>query len=316
MIASNSYLQRLTAELHRKAENIPPSKLAKHKSFILSRQQKDGGFCGRDLGGDLYYTGFALRSLAIMGALEPQICDRVAVFLKSQMHSKTSLLDFFSLIYSAVLVSVGGGPDVFEAHGDWTISVKEFLSGLRRPDGGFAKNPQSQESSTYMTFLALLCHQLIGNNPADLHLLESFVMSRSREDGGFVEYSPMRKSGTNPTAAGYGVLMAISKKELVQDIASKGKAFFTGMLGEEGGFKANSRIPFCDVLSTFTSLWSLSDLKGLDLINLEKVKSYLNITELPDGGFRGGSWDAGADVEYTFYGLGALALVHGMGANS
>jgi geranylgeranyl transferase type-2 subunit beta len=60
----------------------------------------------------------------------------------------------------------------------------------------------------------------------------------------------------------------------------------------------------------------LSDLKGLGLINLEKVKSYLNSTELPDGGFRGGSWDAGADVEYTFYGLGALALVHGMGANS
>ena len=28
-----------------------------------------------------------------------------------------------------------------------------------------------------------------------------------------------------------------------------------------------------------------------------------------DGGFRGGVWDTDADVEYTFYGLGCLALL-------
>jgi geranylgeranyl transferase type-2 subunit beta len=29
----------------------------------------------------------------------------------------------------------------------------------------------------------------------------------------------------------------------------------------------------------------------------------------PDGGFHGGAWDGGFDVEYTFYGLGAMALL-------
>ena len=28
-----------------------------------------------------------------------------------------------------------------------------------------------------------------------------------------------------------------------------------------------------------------------------------------DGGFRGAAWDDGHDVEYTFYGLGSLALL-------
>jgi hypothetical protein len=37
----------------------------------------------------------------------------------------------------------------------------------------------------------------------------------------------------------------------------------------------------------------------------------LEVTALATGGFRAGVWDAGDDVEYTFYGLGLLALVHG-----
>ena len=32
--------------------------------------------------------------------------------------------------------------------------------------------------------------------------------------------------------------------------------------------------------------------------------------EFPTGGFRAATWDAQADVEYTFYGLGLVALLH------
>jgi geranylgeranyl transferase type-2 subunit beta len=38
------------------------------------------------------------------------------------------------------------------------------------------------------------------------------------------------------------------------------------------------------------------------------VKSYAEECERPIGGFRGGLWDEATDVEYTFYGLGTLAL--------
>lgn len=313
MIGAGNYLQRLTTTLHEKACHIEPAIRNRHISFIMSQQEKDGGFHGRDGGSDLYYTGFALRSLAILGGLNPPVCESVARFLRNQLQSQTSLLDFFSLVYGAILVSVGGGPDVFEDSGDWPTSVRSFLGSLRRPDGGFTKNPQSSESSTYMSFLALLCHQLLAGNPPEVEALKSFVLSRQRPDGGFVEYGPMRKSGTNPTAAGFGILRALSKDNLDADLADRGRAFFLGMLGEEGGFKANGRIPFSDVLSTFTSLWSLEDMGGVTNVPLDRVKAFLDNVALPGGGFRGGSWDAGADVEYTFYGLGSLALIYGTG---
>ena len=43
-------------------------------------------------------------------------------------------------------------------------------------------------------------------------------------------------------------------------------------------------------------------------MDLAAVREYAESVELPTGGFRGGLWDDAADVEYTFYGLGTLAL--------
>jgi len=37
--------------------------------------------------------------------------------------------------------------------------------------------------------------------------------------------------------------------------------------------------------------------------------AYALSLQAPTGGFRGGAWDNGTDVEYTFYGLGTLALL-------
>ena len=38
------------------------------------------------------------------------------------------------------------------------------------------------------------------------------------------------------------------------------------------------------------------------------IRDYAESCERPIGGFRGGLWDEQVDVEYTFYGLGTLAL--------
>ena len=35
---------------------------------------------------------------------------------------------------------------------------------------------------------------------------------------------------------------------------------------------------------------------------------YAEALQAADGGFRGGLWDDGRDVEYTFYGIGVLGL--------
>ena len=78
---------------------------------------------------------------------------------------------------------------------------------------------------------------------------------------------------------------------------------------DEGGFRANTRIPTADVLSTFTGLLTLGDLQALHEIDVAAARRYVQSMELPSGGFLGGIWDEATDVEYTFYGLGGLALL-------
>jgi geranylgeranyl transferase type-2 subunit beta len=78
---------------------------------------------------------------------------------------------------------------------------------------------------------------------------------------------------------------------------------------EEGGFQANTRIPMADLLSTFTAVVTLSDLGELASANVPAIVRYVQSMEIASGGFHGFEFDQGDDVEYTFYGLGCLALL-------
>jgi geranylgeranyl transferase type-2 subunit beta len=73
--------------------------------------------------------------------------------------------------------------------------------------------------------------------------------------------------------------------------------------------RANARAPLADLLSTFTGTWTLAQLGALERIDTEAVLAYAQSLEAAEGGFRGGLWDERTDVEYTFYGLGILALL-------
>jgi geranylgeranyl transferase type-2 subunit beta len=87
--------------------------------------------------------------------------------------------------------------------------------------------------------------------------------------------------------------------------------FLAEMPTDEGGLRANGRVPLADLLSTFTGSWTLSELGALDRLDAAKVLNYVDEVEHPPGGFHGGLWDEGYDVEYTFYGLGTWALFEG-----
>ncbi|MEZ6104587.1 MAG: hypothetical protein R3B96_00350 [Pirellulaceae bacterium] len=78
---------------------------------------------------------------------------------------------------------------------------------------------------------------------------------------------------------------------------------------DEGGLTANTRIPIADVLSTFTGLVTLTDLGARDEVDLAAIARFVAELESPDGGFRAALWDDRYDVEYSFYGLGTLALL-------
>jgi geranylgeranyl transferase type-2 subunit beta len=302
------YLTRLTNRLLEGVERLPAEVRERNTAYLLESQNADGGFSGREGGSDLYYTGFALRSLALLQALNPEVCGKAASYLRTRMSGSASVVDFFSLVVSCYLVPIGGGPDVLaDAASNWRDRVARTLESFRTPDGGYGKSPGSPHGSTYTSFLVTLCLQLLDRPIPEPDKLGAFVRSRRRSDGGYVEISAMKRSGTNPTAAGIGILSILGA---LDDEAIVGTADFLAALPSpyEGGLRANDRIPAADLLSTFTGSWTLDQLGAADKLDWNAVRCYAEECERPIGGFRGGLWDEDTDVEYTFYGLGTLAL--------
>jgi geranylgeranyl transferase type-2 subunit beta len=311
---TTSYLIELALQLADGLSRLPPGDRDRQVAYLQRVQNDDGGFSGREGGSDLYYTGFGLRGLAVLGALSPERCTRAAGFLRERLTGQASVVDFFSLLYAAALVQLGGGPDVFADRPGWEERVAAVLETFRTPDGGYARAAGNASGSTYHTFLVGLCYQLLGRPFPQAAEVVRFIRARRREDGGFVEIAPMRRSGTNPTAAAVGVL------ELVGDEGKSGPALSTdvrdsvvqllaAIVSPEGGLRANGRAPLADLLSTFTGLWTLQRLGSLDRVDAAAALRYVWQLALPGGGFRGGLWDAHTDVEYTFYGLGCLGLL-------
>jgi len=303
-----SYLEDITLRLAHGIAALPEATRARHAEFLKAQQRDDGGFAGREGPSDLYYTGFALRGLGMTGELHGPLAERAAAFLKGKLSSEAPIIDFLSLVYGAMLLETSAGIDIFaDSHPQWREQVSTALERYRRPDGGYAKTAEGQSSSTYNTFLFVICNQLIGRPIVDPELLVEFVKSRRRDDGGFVEIGPMTKSGTNPSAAAAALLRILdgydeaTRENLID--------YLIDNQTDEGGFRANTRIPVADVLSTFTAVLTLADLGMLDEIDKAAARRYVESMELPDGGFLGGIWDSATDCEYTFYGLGALALL-------
>jgi geranylgeranyl transferase type-2 subunit beta len=304
------YLERLTVRLLEGIQRQPPAWRQRHASFLRHWQNPDGGFPGREGGSDLYYTGFALRGLAILDALDENVCARAASFLRHSLAHEASVVDFFSLLYAHQLVQLGGAVNVLAGSpADWPQRVAALLETFRTADGGYAKTPGGASGSTYHTFLVALCYQLLGQDLPQADSAVQFVRSRRREDGGFVEIAPMRRSGTNPTAAAVALLHMVPRAAPTPEESAGVVAFLAEMPSFEGGLRANGRAPLADLLSTFTGVLTLQQLGGGDRIDSGALLEYVQSLELPDGGFHGGVWDQATDVEYTFYGLGAMALL-------
>jgi geranylgeranyl transferase type-2 subunit beta len=307
-MANANYLLGLANRLADGLARWPEEFRGRHIAYLRAAQNPDGGFSGREGGSDLYYTGFGLRGLAVLRAITPDICERAASFLRHSLTQQASVVDFFSLLYAALLVELSGIEVLSGAPTDWPDRVAATLEIFRTADGGYAKSAGSASGSTYHGFLVGLCYQLLGRDVPRPDELVRFIHARQREDGGFVEIAPMRRGGTNPTAGAIGALQLIGDG-LTEDIRESVIEFLARMPGMEGGLRANDRAPLSDLLSTFTGAWTLAQLGALDRLDTTEVRDFALSLEQPGGGFRGGVWDDRADVEYTFYGLGVLALL-------
>jgi geranylgeranyl transferase type-2 subunit beta len=302
------YLAELTVRLSAGLAALPEGTRARHAGYLLAAQRLDGGFAGREGDSDLYYTGFALRGLAVLGELTGPPAQRAAGFLRGRLTGRESVVDFLSLIYGAKLLESAAGIDIFAgAPSHWPDAVATALETLRRPDGGYAKGPEGQASSTYHTFLVLLCLELIEREVPSPHEIVGFLLSQRAEEGGFREIRASKRAGTNPTAAAMAALRMLGA--LDEALREQTTDFLCEMQTDEGGLRANTRIPIADLLSTFTGSLTLLDMGMLGEIDAPAARRYARSLELSGGGFHGAAWDLACDVEYTFYGLGCLALL-------
>lgn len=303
------WIQELTVRLSTGLGNVAEEIRDRHAKWILSQQQPDGGFAGRMGGSDLYYTTFGLRSLSILGELYGPPAERAAGFLRGQMTQPQTVVDFFSLLMAAKLVEAAAGIDVFaEADPQSNRRIAEFLESLQRDDGGFAKAPEGAAGSTYNTFLVLLVSQLIDHTPSRPDDIVRFLDSQANlEEGGWREIRASKRAGTNPTAAAVGSLQILGHPESIDRELTLD--FLCEMQTDEGGLRANTRIPIADLLSSFTGALTLENLDAANEIDRAALAKFVNYLQSPDGGFLAAVWDEARDVEYTFYGLGCLALL-------
>ncbi len=303
------YLFKLADRVANGLTKLDVKRLEAHRRFLLTQQMPDGGFRGREGDSDLYYTGFAVRALAISGGVEENERDAISSYLTLHDPLQLGVIDLLSWLYSALVVQAAGGDDLLAGPPeDFVAQIQQQLESTRVADGGYAKSTEGSAGSTYHSFMVSLTYELIGQEVPRPNRLIQFLYDRQRDDGGFVEIAPMKRSGTNPTAAAVALLNKLNGMD--DDIADDVQGFLTDVVSDEGGFQANTRIPFADGLSTFTGLLTGQDVGGRDIIKPDRVLQWLQSQiELPTGGFRGASWDQQADAEYTFYGLGILGLL-------
>ncbi len=309
---NNTYLPDLTLRLAQGVSQLPEEFRARQAKYLLAAQKADGGFGGREGPSDLYYTGFALRSLTILGELYGDVAAKAASFLASRMSGQEAIVDFLSLVYGGMLIDNAAGINIFaNSPPMWRDAVAGALENLRREDGGYAKGSTGAASSTYHTFLVMLCLQLIERESSHPEKLVAFLRSQQHEEGGFLEIRAGKRAGTNPTAAAIGslkILGALDENTRLNTID-----FLMEMVTDEGGLRANTRIPIADLLSTFTGLLTLQDLEGAGELNLKNVRMFVTSLARDEGGFHAATWDNAHDVEYSFYGLGCAALLENAG---
>jgi geranylgeranyl transferase type-2 subunit beta len=303
------YLFQLADRISRGLRELAPERIAKHREFVINQQTEAGGFRGREGDADLYYTGFAVRALAVSGGMDVDCRDQVSRYLSAIDPLPLGVIDLLSWLYSALVIQASGGTDLLlNKPSDFVECIVNRIESRRTTDGGYAKAAEGVLGSTYQSFMVALTYESLGRKMLRRNAMVQFLYDRQREDGGFVEIAPMKRSGTNPTAAAVALLTQLDAME--EDIADDVIGFLTEVISPEGGFQANTRIPFADGLSTFTGLLTAHDLGRRDVIPPDKILNWVTTSlEFPTGGFRGASWDQQADVEYSFYGLGILGLL-------
>ena len=274
----SEYLDQLDDRLALGATLLGPRFGRARADFIRTRRMPDGGFAGRRGQSDIYYTDFALRTLALLDPNDETLRN-AAVYVGSLGGRPATVAECFNRLNCARMLTRAGI--------DVTLDAAPLLHRLE--DTG---------ATAYDAFLAALCHEMLGTTFPNLKEATRDILDRLARSRGDVQ--------TNDAAAAVGFLML--NNALDNSAAQVTADAITAMQTPAGGFRAHREAPEPDLLSTFTALVTLSALSALDRVDLAGAGRFVR-SLAADGGFRSCAAGEEMDAEYTYYGVGTVALL-------
>lgn len=299
------------------------------RDFLLSQQNKDGGFKDRSGKSDLYYTVFGLDGLLALQVSAHQSTDlnptrSVAERLDQTVRyaSAFSEGEGLDLVHLCCLArawsTLCGQGHASPPPPEVRSGILQRLEGFRRRDGGYNPQPAGEWGTVYGCFLALGAYQDLGAEVPEPSRLAQCLRGLESDDGAWVNErvptpsTSMQSAGrilrpgtgsTNATAAAVTAL-----RNLSAPVRPTSGDWLLARAHRDGGFLAAPNAPLPDLLSTATVLHALAGLQVSFEHLREKCLDFIDSLWTNDGGFHGHWGDDLLDCEYTYYGL--LALGH------
>jgi hypothetical protein len=277
----------------RAARLLTPAALSRVGAFVDSCRAADGGYRGRGgQGGDVYYTLFGVLAGRIAGAADDG--RSVGPFLDRQSPEALDLPHLTALVQGLRLGHPLGLP---RRRRD---TYARALSRYRSPDGGFAETPGGARGSAYALYLALLCHEALGESLPRADAAAAAAAALLEEELAGVCGGLQRLVAAVLAQQALGG--AVPAARICESLRACG--------GPCGGFRAHAKAPWCDLLSTAVAafgLWRIgAPLRGQDAAG---TAQFVHSLWDPTGGFCGSALDSAPDCEYTFYGLLTLGAL-------
>lgn len=254
-------------------------------AYVLRQRGEGGCFHGRDGEADAYYTVFGVECLLWLGRIGELAPTRACI-----MDSMSAAADDF--VHHACLARCRHRLGV-------AAEPPRTLEAWRTNDGGFHRGPERDRLSVYDTFLAWMAGVELVPSPPLLVALKG----AGREEGSFAGGRNDNAGAVPPTAAALMLLQHLG----AQPPAST-RVYLKACCAEEGGWRATPDAPGADLLSTATALHALCAW-GATIPKARATEDFVLSLFDDSGGFRGSALDSTPDVEYTFYGLLALACL-------
>lgn len=266
--------------------------------ILRSKQQADGGFCGKSKSSDLYYTGFAVLSLLAMGA-DFDFSKTIQYLHDYAFDERADLAHRAAWIRQCRLL-IQGWPD------ERMIAQQvDALSRYRCSDGAWHHLGAEASGSAYGCFLYLGAMQDLGVavEESTKQAIANCIDSLKTRGGGYFNEADIPAVSVPATAAAM-----VCKRVLGIEIRDADARQWLVRCFDGAGFRVMPIAPVADLLSTAVAVHAL-EVCGTDIEPIRGAcLDFVNALWDDAIGFCANPEDRLSDTEYMFYGL--LATGH------